>query len=326
MAPRAVATVLSERELFGRLCTAAMLPEMEAAFADWQPELVLREPCEYAAAVCASRRGIPHARVAISQAGIEASALEAAAPALEIYGDRLVEQIRSSPYLTRFPDSLDPACHPDTRRFQELPGRARAALAKWWGDSPLPLVYLSLGSVTGSMPIAAEAYRYALEAVKGLSVRVLLTLGRQTDISELGPVPGNVHVESWVPQDDVFGEARLVICHGGSGTTFGALAAGLPLVIVPLFADHFSNARRVAEAGAGLCVEAAPDEITRRPRLRPQDSPRIAEAVVAVLGDPAYAQAAVRIAREMASLPSAAQILAALRTDLGLDPPPYPSA
>ena len=47
----------------------------------------------------------------------------------------------------------------------------------------------------------------------------------------------------------------VVVGHGGSGTTFGALAAGVPVVIVPLFADQFANAERVAEAGAALVVE-----------------------------------------------------------------------
>ena len=53
------------------------------------------------------------------------------------------------------------------------------------------------------------------------------------------------------------------MCHGGSGTTLGALAAGLPLVIVPLFADQPANAKRVAEVGAGLVVEPLREGATR---------------------------------------------------------------
>ena len=314
--PRHEAAVLSERELFGRLGTAAMLPEMESAFSEWQPELVLRETCEYAAAISAVRRGIPHAQVAISQSEIEASALETAAPALEPYGSSLVEQIRSSPYLTRFPASMDPTAYHDTRRFSEVSPRAPAPLGNWWKDGGLPLVYLSLGSVTGSMPIARESFRIALEAVKELKVRVLLTVGKWTNVAELGTIPENVHLESWVPQDDVFREASVVVCHGGSGTTFGALAAGIPLVVVPLFADHFANARRVSEAGAGFCVEPPTDGTARRERLGPQDSPRIAQAVSEVLDDPAYALAATRIAREMASLPSLGAVLAGMRNEI----------
>jgi hypothetical protein len=110
---------LIDREFFGRLCTAAMLPALEAACDDWRPDLVLHETCEYSAAVAAGRRGIPHAQVAISLAQVEASALAHTVPALEAHGGRIGEQIRASGYLTRFPPSVDPSPYPATRRFRE---------------------------------------------------------------------------------------------------------------------------------------------------------------------------------------------------------------
>jgi len=95
------AAILVAREFFGRLGTAAMLPALEEALRAWRPELILHEPCAYAAAVVAVRSGIPHAQVAISLAKIEGSALAAAAPALETYGEAVVAAIRGAPYLTR---------------------------------------------------------------------------------------------------------------------------------------------------------------------------------------------------------------------------------
>ena len=76
---------------------------------------------------------------------------------------------------------------------------------------------------------------------------MLLTTGTDLD---LGAVPTNVHVERWVPQADVLAHASVVVGHGGSGTTLGALGAGQPLVVVPLFADQPNNAARVAIASA----------------------------------------------------------------------------
>ena len=128
-------------------------------------------------------------------------------------------------------------------------------------------------------------------------MRVLLTIGNRADMTELGPIPENVRVERWVPQDEVFREASLVICHGGSGTTFGALAAGLPLVIVPLFADQSSNGHRVADAGQASWSRRG----TRRDRAERvglPDAARITAAIRTVLSDPAYALPATRIARE----------------------------
>jgi hypothetical protein len=50
---------------------------------------------------------------------------------------------------------------------------------------------------------------------------------------QLGLLPSNIHVERWVNQADAVFEAGVVLCHGGSGTAFGALAAAVPLVMVP---------------------------------------------------------------------------------------------
>lgn len=84
--------------------------------------------------------------------------------------------------------------------------------------------------------------------------RVLLTVGRRLDPVALGALPPNVHVEPWVEQSDALAAAALVVCHGGSGTVFGALGAGLPVVVVPSFIDQLTNGRRVAAAGAALLV------------------------------------------------------------------------
>lgn len=303
--PRPEATVLGNRELFGRLAASAMLPAMERTCSQWAPDLVLRDPCEYASAVVAPRLGIPTAQVAISVAEGEAASIDAAAPALDEYRPGLAGELRASPYLSRFPASLDPSPFPTTVRFRapevEEIGEAagRAPLPDWWDGVGGPLVYLTFGTVLGHMTIAGDAYRTALRAAERLDARVLLTVGRRFDPADLGPVPANVHVETWVDQADVLAHADLVVCHGGSGTVFGALAAGLPIVAVPFFADQFENARRVAAAGAGRTVE-------------PPDSAAIAEAAEAVLATRAYRAAAGRLAAEMAAAPTAGEVLGAL--------------
>ena len=42
-----------------------------------------------------------------------------------------------------------------------------------------------------------------------------------------------------------------VVTHGGAGTTLGALAFGVPLLVLPQGADQYANAERVVAAGAG---------------------------------------------------------------------------
>jgi UDP:flavonoid glycosyltransferase YjiC (YdhE family) len=306
--------VLGNRELFGRLATVAMLPSMERIVAGWEPDIVVRDPCEFASAVIAHQFGRATAQVAIGLAEVEWGSIDVAAPALEAHRLGLVDELRRSPYLTRFPASLDPSPFPDTRRFSVPPPEPRGRVPDWWGGSHAPLVYVSFGTVLGHMSIAAEAYRAAMKAVAGIDARVLLTVGRRFDASELGRLPGNVHVEAWVDQADVLAEADAVVCHGGSGTTFGALGAGVPVVIVPLFADQFVNGQRVAAAGTGLVVDTGRESGGRCRPLSPDDAPRIAEALETVRSGSSYREQARRVAAEMAAAPTADMVLDELLT------------
>ena len=312
VASPAEASVLGNRELFGRLATLAMLPGMEQACAEWEPDFVLREPCEYASAVVAGRAHLPVAQVAISLAEGEAASIASAAPALEAHRPGLVEELSASPYLTRFPASLDPSPFPATVRFHEPPPSPAGTLPDWWDGSTAPLVYVTFGTVLGHMSIAAGVYRTALACVEGLGVRVLLTVGTQFDRAELGPVPANVHVEAWVDQAEVFPRADLVVCHGGSGTAFGAVAAGLPVVVVPVFADQFVNGHRIARTGAGLVVETdARTDGTRRV-ITEEDAPRVRRGIETVLGDDSYRRQARHIADEVAATPTVDAVLDSL--------------
>lgn len=317
--PSSEASVLGNRELFGRMATAAMLPRMREAFDEWAPDLVLREPCEYASAVVALATSTPMAQVAISTAEVECGSIEAAAPALEEHREGLTGELRSAPYLTRFPASLDPSPFAATIRYREENPRLPEMLPDWWGRRDTPLVYMTFGTVLPYMSMAPDVYRAALDAVSGLDVRVLLTVGHRFDRALLEAVPDNVHVEAWVDQERVLGEASLVLCHGGSGTVFGALAAGVPLVVVPVFADQFDNGRRVAGAGAAMMVGAGPAEGTggrqrdREPATPAwHDPPMIRSALLEVLGRDSYRTQARGVSAEMSATPTASEVLAQL--------------
>jgi UDP:flavonoid glycosyltransferase YjiC (YdhE family) len=294
------------REIFGRLNVQAALPRMRTACDEWRPDLILREPAEFASAIAAELAAIPHTRVGIGLASSDRQMMEIASPAVEERSPGVTEAILRSPYLTLWPASLEDPGHAgpvDTRRFHDPAADARPGpLGDWWPGDDRPLVYLSFGSVTGGLPVAPALYRAALEAAAQVPARVLVTVGSELNLEALGAPPPNVHLTRWVPQVDAFAAASLVVCHGGSGTTLGALAAGLPLVIVPLFADQPANARRVAEVGAGLLVEplfegpskALPSSI---------DPGALREAILAGHRDDALARSAQAIAEEMRALP-----------------------
>ena len=82
-----------------------------------------------------------------------------------------------------------------------------------------------------------------------------MTTGSGLDLDSLGPIPANARVERWWPQADVMPAASAMVGHGGFGTTMMALAAGVPQVVVPLFAgDQHVHAAQVASVGAGLSL------------------------------------------------------------------------
>ena len=116
------ANVLVVREIFARYDAAALLPGLRDAIEAFRPGLVVRETAEYGSAVAADLAGIPHARVGIGLAMFEELARAIAAETVSelrtsvgLDADPTGERLRSAPYLTFFPASL------------EAPERTRAA-------------------------------------------------------------------------------------------------------------------------------------------------------------------------------------------------------
>ena len=93
----------------------------------------------------------------------------------------------------------------------------------------------------------------ALEALAGEDVQVVATLpsAQAPDV-----VPANARVESFVPHAPLLARAACAITHGGMGVTQKALAAGVPVCVVPFGRDQLEVARRVEVAGAGTRLPA----------------------------------------------------------------------
>jgi UDP:flavonoid glycosyltransferase YjiC (YdhE family) len=100
--------------------------------------------------------------------------------------------------------------------------------------------------------------RVALEALPPEGMSVLATTAAH-DPAEFAPPPGS-RVERFVPHAAVLERAACVICHGGMGITQKALAAEVPVVVVPFGRDQLETARRVEVAEAG--VRLSPKRVT----------------------------------------------------------------
>ena len=296
------------RDMFARCYGAAALPGMLAAVGNWRPDMVIRESTEFASAVAADRFGVPHVRVGITlSTALEDSALALAAPGLDelrasvgLGPDPGAAALRRTLLLTQAPRAMEPAPAPEpawARRFHDLQAAGPAS----WDE---PCVYVSLGTEAPGegWSFFPRLYRQLAHALADLDVPVLMTIGDRRDPAELGPLPPAVRVEQWVPQAAAMRHALAMVGHGGSGSTLGALAAGVPQAIVPLFADQPLNAERVAAIGAGIALADDPEH----------GPAGLAEAVHALLDDPRYTAAAGAVAAEIAALPGVDAIIAVL--------------
>lgn len=290
------------RDVFARLHAGAALPGLCESIEDWKPDAVVRESFEFGSAVAAPLLRVPVARVGICLGHVEERALQRACQPVSalresvgLPGDPEGEAMRSTAMFSAFPRSLEDMREPtpsNVRRVRpSAPANGRNSLpGSWWPAPQHPLVYVTFGTVAAEVPYAQDVYRATLDALAGLDARVLLTTGSQEITTALRPGPANARIETWVAQDRVFPEAAAIVCHGGSGTVTGALAAGLPLAVLPLFADQMENARRVEAVGAGIRVAG-----------RPPSCESIRAAAEALLRRPRYTETAKALAREMAT-------------------------
>jgi UDP:flavonoid glycosyltransferase YjiC (YdhE family) len=302
-------------EYFARMDTAAALPGLRAIVEDWRPDVIVRECWEYASTLLAELRGIPIVRVALGLAEVEALSIDLAAPAVDaaraalgLPPDPAGERLRDTPFLTMVPEELDGPAPWPAHRFRHAVSHDAPPLPDWWPGNDDPLVYVTFGTVTAGehLPYFPALYRGAIDALAGLPVRVLLTLGEPRDPAELGALPANVHLEQFVAQDAVAPHAAAIVGHGGHGTTLGALAHGVPLVVAPLFSvDQWANAAAVERAGAGIALDAERSSRRVLARPGPEVLDALGPAVQRVLGEASYRREAQRIAAAMRALPPA---------------------
>ena len=159
--------------------------------------------------------------------------------------------------------------------------------------SDRPWVHVTEGT---SHHQAAVVLRAAASGLAGAPVEAILTCGRERDPAELGLEPAaNVHVTDWLSHGELLPRCAALVTTGGAQTIVTALAAGVPLVVVPTLWDKPANARRVTAAGVG--VRLAPGDCTPE---------RLRHAVDEVLNEPSHRHNAARIAQRMATAPGPA--------------------
>lgn len=189
------------------------------------------------------------------------------------------------------PASLEPLSVPTGESIRLRPAPLRANPA---APARPPVVYVTLGTFFGGNQ---DVFRTILEGLDGEDLEIVVTVGAGNDPNDLGPVQDNVRVETYIPQAELLPRCSVVVHHGGAGTMFGALAHGLPQVVVPQGADNFLNADNVERCGLGLSIppgSLTPEEVRR--------------CVLTTLGDPSFAATCRRLEEELTRMPGADEV------------------
>lgn len=120
----------------------------------------------------------------------------------------------------------------------------------WLEEINRPLVLVTTSS---EFQDDGRLARTALDALAGEDVQVVVTLpAAKLD----GQIPANARVERFIPHGPLLERAACAITHGGAGAAQKALAAGVPVCVVPFGRDQLEVARRVEVANAGTRLPA----------------------------------------------------------------------
>jgi MGT family glycosyltransferase len=120
----------------------------------------------------------------------------------------------------------------------------------WLDDVARPLVLVTTSS---EFQDDGRLVRTALDALADEDVEVVATMPA-AKLS--GGVPANARVERFIPHGPMLRRATCAVTHGGAGATQKALAAGVPVCVVPFGRDQLEVARRVEVADAGARLPA----------------------------------------------------------------------
>ena len=192
--------------------------------------------------------------------------------------------VACDPVPTPVPDDAGPHHLTGVWRFPEN-GELTPELTEFLESGPAPL-YFGFGSMVQRNP--QRVVDLLAEATHHSGQRSVIAAG-WSRIS--GVASDSCHMVGEVPHDELFSRVKLVIHHGGAGTTAAAALAGIPQIVVPHLGDQYYHGFRVEELGLG------PSPLPFR-RLSPA---RLAEAIRSVLSNERFALRAQEFAESMRS-------------------------
>lgn len=149
-----------------------------------------------------------------------------------------------------------------------------------------PFVFCSLGTLQGAR---ADLFLKVARAARDLGVQLLMAHGGLLPPDQVERLSAYGEVRAFVPQREVLERCSAAVLHCGMNTVLDALAAGVPLVAMPIAFEQPATAARLAYAGVAQVVPAG--KASRR---------RLSRALERVLTSETIRANAARLSDEMA--------------------------
>jgi zeaxanthin glucosyltransferase len=194
-------------------------------------------------------------------------------------------QITQQPAEFEFPRRNLPACFHFTGPFARRSDRPPTPFP-WDRLNRKPLIYASFGTTQNRN---WHLYDAVAKVTASLDAQVVLSLGGAETVELPKELPENLLVAPFVPQLELLEHADLFITHAGMNSTLESLAAGVPMVAVPIAHDQHGVAARIEWTGTGVRIPASECEPAR-----------LRHAIGIVLGEASYRESARRFQRIIA--------------------------
>jgi zeaxanthin glucosyltransferase len=194
-------------------------------------------------------------------------------------------QITQQPEEFEFPRRHLPACFHFTAPFARRSDRP-ATPFPWSRLSGKPLIYACFGTAQNRH---RSLYGAVAEVAAKLDAQVVLSLGGAEPVVLPNEIPENLLVVPFAPQLEILEQAALMVTHAGMNSTLESLAAGVPMVAIPIAHDQPGVSARIEWTGTGLRIPASECEPAR-----------LRAAIETVLGDASFRESARRFQRIIA--------------------------
>ncbi len=280
-------------ELFGAVRIDLTYSQALEAGREWRADLIIAEREDFVGPMVAAALGVPWARFLL---GVDFPAEVTAAitaRAQQRYAAAGLTVAAPVATIDPWPLALQPA------RWRPAPDRIVIRPEPHTGGQQVPVfksnadhrttstrarakVLVSTGTIADDATTVAAV----VDALVSIDVDVVVT-GRDGQPWPLAVNPGRVQQVGFTPLAQLLDGVDAAVVAGGAGTVVGALARGVPLVVLPLVFDQRVNAERAAAAGAAVLVED-PDEV--------------AAATQRVLTDPSIRAAAQALSEQIAAM------------------------